>query len=280
MLIPVAQAKTAASKKIRQPSQVAEATLLSQSEREKIDIKKLKAMDQAQLDHLYARLEPGPIPTGDFEGSILVRDAALIATEEQMLKKLKGLTGLLAKLAAAGFCLSRDRIECAGELLWSGKRFYAPQADGTVQLRNAISPRLRSRLLLEKAGLAAAKEPLDAIQAEPFGSKKNLHLMLFPSHVYCGHSLVDRNRQAVIIDYAHGDRFKPYIPAVDGLAGRDWLQIRDEIRLVKPGLYLGRAYVGEIFLLNFLLENKEQTKKTSDPGSWRTTCFAGPTMET
>jgi hypothetical protein len=29
--------------------------------------------------------------------------------------------------------------------------------------------------------------------------------------------------------------------------------IRDEIRMVRPGFYLGRAYTGKTFLLNFTL---------------------------
>ena len=42
----------------------------------------------------------------------------------------------------------------------------------------------------------------------------------------------------------------------DFLAGRDGLAVRDEIRMVRPGFYLGRAYLGKVFLLNFTLYNK------------------------
>ena len=43
----------------------------------------------------------------------------------------------------------------------------------------------------------------------------------------------------------------------DALAGRNGLRIRDEIRMIRPGFYLGRAYANKIFLLNFILYNSE-----------------------
>ena len=49
-------------------------------------------------------------------------------------------------------------------------------------------------------------------------------------------------------------------PAIDGyrrvpdaLAGSEGLDIRDEVRQVRAGLYLGRAYFRTIFRLNFTL---------------------------
>jgi len=46
-----------------------------------------------------------------------------------------------------------------------------------------------------------------------------------------------------------------YRKSPDSLAGRGGLRIRDEIRMVRPGLYLGRAYANRAFLLNFTLFN-------------------------
>jgi hypothetical protein len=43
----------------------------------------------------------------------------------------------------------------------------------------------------------------------------------------------------------------------DSLGGRKGLRIRDEIRMVRPGFYLGRAYMNRIFGLNFTLYNAE-----------------------
>ena len=63
-------------------------------------------------------------------------------------------------------------------------------------------------------------------------------------------------------------------------AGRDGFEIRDEIRMVRPGFYLGRAYIKRVFVLNFTLYNKEAAEK--DAGAFQTTgtvqqdCWVGP----
>ena len=60
----------------------------------------------------------------------------------------------------------------------------------------------------------------------------------------------------MIIDYFFTDEIPGYRRKPDFLAGRDGLAVRDEIRMVRPGFYLGRAYAGKVFLLNFILYNK------------------------
>ena len=66
----------------------------------------------------------------------------------------------------------------------------------------------------------------------------------------------------------------------DALAGRDGFEIRDEIRMVRPGFYLGRAYIKRVFVLNFTLYDKEAAEK--DAGAFQTTgtvqqdCWVGP----
>ena len=57
----------------------------------------------------------------------------------------------------------------------------------------------------------------------------------------------------MIIDYAYTDDIKGYMERPDSLAGRRGIAIRDEIRMVRPGFYLGRAYANRAFLLNFTL---------------------------
>ena len=69
--------------------------------------------------------------------------------------------------------------------------------------------------------------------------------------------MVDARRESIIIDYAYNDELPGYRELPDSLAGRKGLRIRDEIRMVRPGFYLGRAYVNRIFLLNFTLYNPE-----------------------
>ena len=85
--------------------------------------------------------------------------------------------------------------------------------------------------------------------------------LLFPAKLYCGQSLLDGRRESVIIDYAFTDDLPGYREMPDVLAGREGLEIRDEIRMVRPGFYLGRAYIKKVFALNFTLYNKAVAEK-------------------
>ena len=81
--------------------------------------------------------------------------------------------------------------------------------------------------------------------------------LLFPAKLYCGQSLIDGRRESIIIDYAYNDDIAGYQERPDALVGRNGLGIRDEIRMIRPGFYLGRAYANRVFLLNFMLVNSE-----------------------
>lgn len=83
-----------------------------------------------------------------------------------------------------------------------------------------------------------------------------LGVLGFPAKVYCGVSLLDTRRESIIIDYAHADELPGYFHIRDQITTREGLDVRDEIRMVKPGLYLGRAYVGRAFVLNFVLQQE------------------------
>ena len=85
--------------------------------------------------------------------------------------------------------------------------------------------------------------------------------LLFPAKIYCGQSLLDARRESVIVDYSYNDDIDGYRKSPDSLAGRGGLRIRDEIRMVRPGLYLGRAYANRAFLLNFTLFNAEVAER-------------------
>jgi hypothetical protein len=88
--------------------------------------------------------------------------------------------------------------------------------------------------------------------------------LLFPAKVYCGQSLLDSRRESIVVDYAFSDEVSGYQAAIDALGGRSGLQIRDEIRMVRPGFYLGRAYLSRVFALNFTLENDDVEKGASE----------------
>lgn len=238
------------------PARVEYTLPLSLEDRSQVTAAQLKSYNQEQLDQLYFRLGSGPIPTGDFKGTVLVKNSLVQSIEGKLLENVLNqgvFHGVVRKAAMKLLCQSQDGLECIGEYLWKGKHFYPPQQDGTVELRNAVPLAIRNSVLLKAAGLGAFVAPLQKARVESFGGAN--HMMLFPANVYCGQSLVDGRHESIIIDAAYGDDFTPYIPEVDGISGRDGKNIRDEIRMIRPGLYLGRAYADKIFLLNFVLES-------------------------
>ncbi|MES2356208.1 MAG: hypothetical protein V4568_17750 [Pseudomonadota bacterium] len=213
---------------------------LKPSELETITPANLAALNQEQLDQIYARLTAGPIPDGAFDGTILL--ARGNSGEFRVAEIVGGFTGMALHLKGL-------KLETVGESLWKGKVFFRDQG----VLRN----RIEDLDLLKKAGL------VDGEPAKITVNGKDAWL-LFPAKLYCGQSLFDARRESVIIDYFFTDEIKGYQEKPDFLAGRRGLRVRDEIRMVRPGLYLGRAYTDKAFLLNFVLESKDIAKRDGE----------------
>ena len=199
----------------------------------KITPENLAVLNQEQLDQIYARLSAGPIPDGPFDGSIVLPEG-----ESGKLRAGEIVGGF------AGFALHLKGIavDKIGETLWKGKVFYRDER----VLRN----RIEDLETFRKVGLVEG-EP----QKITVGGKDAW--LLFPAKLYCGQSLIDSRRESIIIDYAFTDELPGYLEKPDFLAGRRGLKVRDEIRMIRPGLYLGRAYMDRVFVLNFVLYNEE-----------------------
>ncbi|MEP6609483.1 MAG: hypothetical protein ABJA83_12495 [Burkholderiaceae bacterium] len=194
----------------------------------------LKAYDQEQIDQIYARLTAGPIPDGAFDGDLFFPIG--ISGERRIREIIGGLSGLLASVGSA-------KVELVGKHLWRGKVFYRDER----VLRNRIDDTSLLQPLIDG--------DLSTIPKVNVNGKDQW--LMFPARLYCGQSLLDSRRESVIIDYFYTDEIPGYRERPDFLAGRRGLQVRDEIRMVRPGFYLGRAYIGKIFLLNFTLYKKE-----------------------
>ncbi len=158
---------------------------------------------------------------------------------ERISEVLGGLRGFANDLAL-------DQIRFLGRALWKGKVFYRDKRE----LRNMIDDRAVVAKLFDV--------DLKDMRTGQFNGKTVG--LLFPAKLYCGQSLLDSRRESVIIDYAFGDEIDGYLTNVDSVAGRNGLQVRDEIRMVRPGFYLGRAYMGKVFVLNFTLYNEAASK--------------------
>ena len=200
----------------------------------------LATLDQEQLDQIYARLTAGPIPDGAFDGRILLPRGS--SGKFRLSEIVGGFTGL-------GLHLKGLVLEDVGEALWRGKVFYRQER----VLRN----RIEDLGVLKKMGL---------VQGEPkkmdFNGKQTW--LLFPAKLYCGQSLLDARRESIIIDYFFTDEIPGYQENPDYLAGRRGLRVRDEIRMIRPGFYLGRAYLDKGFALNFTLYNKDMDEQGRD----------------
>jgi len=208
---------------------------LSTAERESLTPDQLAGYAQEQVDQIYGRLTAGPIPDGAYDGDLFFPRGT--DGETRLGEIIEG--RLQARLASLGV----RKTESLGRLLWKGKVFYRDQR----LLRNRIEDLAILTPIL--GGNTDGIEKLTVNGRDTY--------LLFPAKLYCGQSLLDGRRESVIIDYAFTDELSGYREAPDSLGGRNGVRIRDEIRMVRPGFYLGRAYMKGVFGLNFTLINRD-----------------------
>ncbi|MEO8410846.1 MAG: hypothetical protein ABI478_09775 [Propionivibrio sp.] len=233
---------------------------IATSELAKITPDYLATLEQEQLDQLYARLVAGPIPDGAFDGRILLPRGSS--------GKFR-LSEIVGGFAGTALHLKGLVVEDIGEALWRGKVFFRDER----VLRN----RIEDLSVLKKIGL---------VEGEPkkmkYGGKDTW--LLFPAKLYCGQSLLDSRRESIIIDYLFTDEIAGYQENPDFLAGRRGLKVRDEIRMIRPGFYLGRAYLDRGFALNFTLYDQATDDRARDDfvktGAVQQECWPGTQLRT
>lgn len=216
---------------------------LSRADRMKLTPENLHALSQEQIDQIYGRLTAGPIPDGAHRGDLFFSQGDSLRS--RLGEILGGIGGRLAdtKIAVA---------ERLGRTLWKGKMFYRDER----VLRNFIEDlKLLEGIVDDPEGLATATVPRGGLLGYIIPTTDVW--LLFPAKLYCGQSLLDGRRESIIIDYNYADEIAGYRESPDSLAGRGGLRIRDEIRMVRPGFYLGRAYANRMFLLNFTVYDPE-----------------------
>jgi hypothetical protein len=206
---------------------------LSTAELAKLTPDNIVNYSQEQLDQIYARLTAGPIPDGPFDGNLVFPMGA--SGDRRLAEIVGGLPGFAVELKL-------HRVEELGRLLWKGKVFYRDDR----LLRNRIEDLTVLKPIVDNP---------DSVPKITLNGKDQW--LLFPARLYCGQSLLDGRRESIIIDYFFSDGLPGYREKPDFLAGRNGIKVRDEIRMVRPGFYLGRAYTGRVFLLNFTLYNKD-----------------------
>jgi len=221
---------------------------LSRQDRMKITPDNLKELSQEEIDQVYGRLTAGPIPDGKYFGGLFFARGETADTEGRLKTRLGeilgGPEGRLTDIKTA-------LLEKFGSHLWKGKVFFREQR----VLRNMIQDDAALLPLIDNpTTLMSTTIPRGGPLGRFFTDRVWL---LFPAKLYCGQSLLDTRRESVIVDYHFSDDIEGYRARPDSLAGRGGLRIRDEIRMVRPGFYLGRAYANRMFLLNFTLFNPD-----------------------
>ncbi len=215
----------------------------------------LATLSQEQIDQIYARLSAGPIPDGPFDGGILFPRGS--SGKFRAAEIMGGLTGTALQLKG----IALDEV---GESLWHGKVFYRDER----VLRNRID----DLSALRKVGLVDGDPKKISVDGKDAW-------LLFPAKLYCGQSLFDSRRESIIIDYFFTEEIPGYQEKPDFLAGRRGVRVRDEIRMVRPGFYLGRAYLDRVFGLNFTLYNKAIADKDGpafvQTGQVKEDCWVG-----
>jgi hypothetical protein len=141
------------------------------------DARELLALNQKQLDDLFAASQPGPIPSGKGEGIAMIANGTLFGT------------------------ISRKLITW---FIWKGK-FFRPE---TKDLKNRLTPfgilGIRAKVYVDKSW----KAPGNAI-------------------------ILDYSRTSIVASF-----------------------IRDEIRSVGPGIYLGKVFMGKKHVFDFSVSFK------------------------
>ncbi len=148
-------------------------------------IEKWLETSREELDEIYRRAEPGPIPNGDTRGTAIVAGSGL------------------SKVAAA----------LARTLAWQGKVFHLfPPDNEKGFLINKVTP---------------------------------FSLTFVVAAVYKDTSWLD-GKETIVIDYSQ-----------TSFVAR---KIRDEIRQVEPGVYLGKVWWGKTRVLDFALTYADKDK--------------------
>ncbi len=223
---------------------------LSPDDLEHMTFQNLQAADQEQVDEIYSRLTAGPIPDGIYNGEFF------FPRGESGHRRISEIIGQDLKGAIVDVKLAK--LEQLGDVMWKGKVFYRDQRVS----RSRVSEFAVLKNILGDGAGEASKTIVNGREMR----------LAFPAKMYCGQSLLDGRRESIVLDYAFTDDIEGYRQRPDALAGRDGFMVREELRMVKPGLYLGRAYIGRVFAANFVLAGECQKQQAQEI---KEDCFIG-----
>jgi hypothetical protein len=228
---------------------------LTNAERLALTPENVKTLTQDHVDQIYMRLAAGPIPDGPFRGDLF------FPRDRSGRTRVSDLPDPAPRLLAHAAALPAERLAGA---LWRGKVFFRSQGI----LRNRIEDLAILRLIFPD---------VKTIPKLTFDGETTW--LLFPARLSCGESRLDATRRSVVIDYAQGATVEGFRPVPDRIAGPEGLNIRDEVRIVRRGFYLGRAYFGDRFALNFTLLDPASATGTEQFANVEEDCDAARTSQ-
>ncbi len=198
----------------------------------------LENLSQEHLDQLYARLTAGPLPDGPFQGKAFL--------PQHHREQLTQAWQVMSLVVSSQTTQLYQRLEGRWMELWHGKVFDRQNK----VLRNRVDLKL-----VHDIAPLLGQQFVRTLRTLPED------VLLFPAKMYCGQSKLDSRRESIILDYVYNDDLLEYYrEGIDQFVGRKGLHIRDEMRLIRPGFYLGRVYLGKAFLVNFLVMNADLTQ--------------------
>jgi hypothetical protein len=215
-----------------------------------------------EFNQIYARIGSGPIPYGDYAGYVMQKPPLYNSIKKRIFKQI-----LLAKQFAelAKTVCGRDGEDCLFEFIWKGKRFGAKNEMDQILAQTIFNPATSGLKGPRLSNLISKFPLLEKTLDFTEGLFDKGAMTMFPMNTYCGLSQVDTRRESIITDAAFGDDFglPTYIPLRDDVISRKGLNITEEYRMVRPGLYIGKVYTNKLFLFNVVLE-KTGTKTPTE----------------
>jgi hypothetical protein len=227
---------------------------------------------QEVLDRIYAQLTSGPMPSGYFEETIITSSETNDGRTANgtIDVKLRTFDNGLDILEDIGLPIDKDQVRGLAELMSTGK-YFDPAIKVVKNRVDCKNLPVAIKALNLFTGLVHCKSGGEGIHRNDLN---------FPAKLYCGQSLIDGRRESIIIDYNYGDdigRSKDenvrslWDSRIDALPTKAGLGIRDEIRMVKPGFYLGRVHIKQplnAFILWFTLETRTPADESAEDACW------------
>lgn len=220
----------------------------------------LRHLSMEEFNQIYARLSSGPMPLGDYSGYVLQKPPIYSALRKRVLKQAFS----LGQFATLGKQICGKEVEdCLFEFIWKGKRFWPRDDLGRIMAKtifNPIASGFKIPLIPDFLRTKKLEEAIDFTE----GLIDRNSLTIFPMQTFCGISQVDTRRESIVVEATFGDEFglPHYLSLRDEVVTRKGLDITEEYRMLRSGLYIGKVYTNKIFLFNVVLEKTGIEKPT------------------